>query len=157
MFSTSDDVKEIGGILDSYEGYHEYIGGAQYIARISGVTSEEYQQYIGGYQSTLEGYQQYVGGISAVHRRDISSTSEGYQQSAVHHRNIRSTSGGYQEYIGEISGVQWRDIRSTMERYRKYIGGYHFKSVMIDVVVFHDLCEGCSVHQRDIMSTSGKP
>ena len=63
---------------------------------------------------------EYIGGISAVCRRDISSTSEGYQQyirgiSGVHQGDIRSTLERYQEYNGEISGVQWRDIGSTSE------------------------------------------
>ena len=43
---------------------------------------------------------------------------------------------GYHEYIGRISSAHRGDTMSTSEGYHEYIGG-------------------CSVHQRDTMSTSG--
>ena len=60
-------------VLSTSEGYLEYIGGCsvhhEYIGRDIMIHTGGYHEYIGGVQ--------YIGGISGVHR-GIFSTSEGY-------------------------------------------------------------------------------
>ena len=52
-----------------------------------------------------------------------------------------SGSGGYREYIGGFQYIG--GYHDAYGGYHEYIGGYH------------EYIRGCSVHQGDIMSTSG--
>ena len=68
------------GVFSTSEGYHEYIGGVQYIGGC--------HEYIGGYYECI--------GRCSVHQRDTMSTSGDIM---VHQGDIMSTLGDVQ-YIG---------------------------------------------------------